>query len=42
MAYRGEVVYTQMPRFFSPVVSFTSASYWWWYGFATEGAAASA
>jgi hypothetical protein len=29
----------QMPRFFSPFVSPAYASYWWWYGTATEGAA---
>ena len=26
-----------MPRFFSPF-AFRNASYWWWYGTATEGA----
>jgi hypothetical protein len=30
--------FQQMPRFFSPFV-FRYASYWWWYGTATEGAA---
>jgi hypothetical protein len=31
-------VFPKMPRFFSPFVS-RYASYWWWYGTATEGAA---
>jgi len=36
--YCPQTVRTKMPRFFSPFVS-RYASYWWWYGTATEGAA---
>jgi hypothetical protein len=32
---------TLMPRFFRPIVFAAHASYWWWYGIATEGATAS-
>jgi hypothetical protein len=37
VGYCPSTVFHSMTRFFSPFVS-RSASYWWWYGTATEGA----